>query len=387
MFDRDAIHSILVVKLRHIGDVLLTAPLFANLRSLFPHASINALVYSGTEEMLTGNPAIDRVYVYDRGLKQAPLWRRVWHEAALLSKLRRAGFDLVMNLTEGDRGAIAALVSAARWRVGMDSLGTGIAGKNRIYTHIVPRVLPGLHAVEQNLEFLKALGIQPITRRVSFHFDGADAEAVRARLAAVGLEPGRFFQAHCTSRWMFKTMPPATAARMLDLLMERSGLPCLLTTSPERKEREYLDEVQRHLGSRDVPVFSDLRLKQLGALTATARFFAGVDSAPMHIAAALDVPVLGVFGPSSAQVWGPWNNELDSNPYRLERGIQANGKHVVLQSAKDCVPCLRDGCNGSKTSDCLNLTADVFEAGIPRFLGGSLDASGFEASEFRKRQG
>jgi heptosyltransferase-3 len=222
--------------------------------------------------------------------------------------------------------------------------------------------------VEQNLEYLKVLGIQPVTTQVSFHFSDADAESARLRLSGAGLEPGRFFQAHVTSRWMFKTMPAATAARMLDMLRERSGLPFLLTVAPEPKERTYLEEVQRHLSTGPAPVASDLRLKELGALTSMARFFAGVDSAPMHIAAALDVPVLGVFGPSSPLVWGPWDNWLGCNPYHANRGIQQSGRHTVLQSAAACVPCLRDGCNGSKRSDCLDFPLEQLKGLVDDFV-------------------
>jgi heptosyltransferase-3 len=222
--------------------------------------------------------------------------------------------------------------------------------------------------VEQNLEYLRVLGVQPTATRVSFLFSAADAEAARLRLAEAGLEPGRFFQAHVTSRWMFKTMPPATAARLLELLRERSGLPFLLTAAPEPRELDYLAELQRHLATGPAPVFSDLRLKELGALSASARFFAGVDSAPMHMAAALDVPVLGLFGPSSAQVWGPWDNRLGRNPYQAARGVQQGGRHTVLQSAAPCVPCLRDGCNGSKRSDCLDFSPEQLVSVVNDFV-------------------
>lgn len=384
MIEREQVRSILVVKLRHIGDVLLSSALFGNLRELFPQARICALVYDGTEEMLQGHPAVDRIYLSSRGLRQASLWKRLQCEASLLMQLRRERFDVVINLTEGDRGAIAALVSGAAWRVGVDSLGQGLIGKNRIYTHIIPRVMTGLHAVEQNLESLKILGFQPVSTRVSFYFSDADAESARTRLSAVGLRPGGFFQAHFTSRWMFKTMPPAKVACLLEQLTERSGLPCLLTSSADPKECRYLDELRRHM--KTVPAhFADMRLKELGAVTSMSRFFAGVDSAPMHMAAALEVPVLGVFGPSTARIWGPWDNGNDRNPYTDERGVQCSGKHLVLQSDRDCVPCLRDGCNGSKVSDCLDFDDGVLEAVAARFIDKLNDTSVTEPSGFGKR--
>src|SRR5690242_10379919 len=112
--------NILVIKLRNIGDVLLSSPLFSNLRLAYPAARITALVNAGTEQMLLGHPDIDEVLVYDRRIKKEPLLTRMRKEAAFYAKVRGKRFDLVLNLTEGDRGALLALVSGARMRVGLD---------------------------------------------------------------------------------------------------------------------------------------------------------------------------------------------------------------------------------------------------------------------------
>jgi heptosyltransferase-3 len=293
--------------------------------------------------------------------------RRTINELTLLRKLRAEHFDLVINLTEGDRGALVALISGAQHKVGVTSHGRGFFGKDHIFTTLGGSPSASVHTVEQNLELLVAAGIPVASKVVSFHFDDAIRADVTARLLEVGLKSGEYFHAHVTSRWMFKTMPPATTAHLLNLLSERSGMPCLLTASPEQKELDYLKKLQEHT-STSIPFFTDLRLKELGAISSMARFFAGVDSAPMHMAAALDVPVLGVFGPSPVRNWGPWNNDVGSNPYTAERGVQINGKHLVLQSDKKCVPCHRDGCNGSKVSDCLDFTTETLENAVSLFL-------------------
>jgi heptosyltransferase-3 len=80
-----------------------------------------------------------------------------------------------------------------------------------------------------------------------------------------------------------------------------------------------------------------LSLKELAALTARARLFVGVDSAPMHIAAAMGTPVVAIFGPSGDREWGPWGT----------------ANRVVASATHDCRPCGRAGCNDSKISECL----------------------------------
>jgi heptosyltransferase-3 len=363
------IRKILVIKLRNIGDVLLSAALFHNLREAFPGAQISALVNGGTQEMLTGNPAVDQVIVYDRGIKKAPLLQRLSREFAFYRTVRRERFDVVLNLTEGDRGALIALFSGARVRAGLDPLNQGLAGKRRFYTHLLPRVPEGnLHAVEKNLLFLEPLGLAPTGKRVSFSFAPADLDRVEKLLAGRSLAPGGYFHAHVTSRWMFKALPHAKIAFLLDRLAELSGLPPVLTCAPDQKELDYLAALRPLLRTPFCDLSGALTLKQLGALSAGARFFVGVDSAPMHMAAALDIPVLGIYGPSSAQEWGPWDNGLTANPYLARNGVQHAGRHMVLQAARECVPCQRDGCNGSKVSDCLDFSEVELRSAAKNFL-------------------
>ena len=362
------IRNILVIKLRNIGDVLLTSPLFANLRLRFPAARLCALVNSGTEAMLIGNPAIDKVHIYDRSVKDASFPRKVVRELSFMAELRKEKFDLVLNLTGGDRGAIVAYLSGAAVRVGSRSAGRGMKGKNRLFTHLVDGYMPELHTVEHNLHFLSPIGVPITETRVTFPLHSTALQSVDTLLAEAGIVSGDYFHAHLTSRWMFKTMPPEKAAQLIDLLASKTGLTAVFTASPEEKELAYLRRVLETSQATRLDLSGRLSLRQLGALSSRARFFAGVDSAPMHMAAALDIPVFAVFGPSSVVHWGPWDNRLAESPYRYCRGIQSTGQHLVLQSDRDCVPCHRDGCNGSKVSDCLDFDPEFMESAVVRFL-------------------
>ena len=142
--------------MRNIGDVLLVSPVFANLREHYPDARICALVNSGTEAMLTDNPSIDHIYVYQRAIKDTPFMSRMANELMFLKKLRAEHFDLVINMTEGDRGAVVALLSGAGYKVGVKSYGRGFRGKDKIFNQVVPHPAQGTHTVEQNLELLEA---------------------------------------------------------------------------------------------------------------------------------------------------------------------------------------------------------------------------------------
>lgn len=96
-----------------------------------------------------------------------------------------------------------------------------------------------------------------------------------------------------------------------------------------------------------------LTLRQLIAVSSVCNIYFGIDTAPMHIAAALGKPVIALFGPSGAFHWGPWDNEANEEPYQQKNGIQRFGKNVVIQRNWQCIPCGQDGCEGSKISRCL----------------------------------
>jgi len=117
----------------------------------------------------------------------------------------------------------------------------------------------------------------------------------------------------------------------------RRGERVLVTAAPDPSERELVDDMLARTRARVVDLSGRLTLKELAALAARARLFIGVDSAPMHIAAAMRTPVVALFGPSGELEWGPWHV----------------AHRVVASTAHPCRPCGNDGCGGGKVSECL----------------------------------
>jgi heptosyltransferase-3 len=343
--------NILVVKSRHIGDVLLTGPLCSALKRRWPGARVTALVKPGTEAMLRGHTDVDEVLCFPEGAGGVGGLMR---NARFLWGLRQRDFDLALNTTEGDRGLIALKATGAPLRAGIISphRDTPLA---RVLTHpLTPR--PGrLHTVQRNLELLDALPGGPVTpapAHVALRFDAADAATARTMLDPADTRPLAVI--HAVSRWTFKTLPAATVAAAVDRL-HALGAQVLLTAGPGLDETLRVREIAGRCATPPRDLAGRLGLKQLAALLAHARLFIGVDSAPMHMAAALDVPVVAVFGPSGAFDWGPWPNGYagPGSPYPGTRGPQRSGPHWVLQDSRDCVPCGKAGCHDSRRSACL----------------------------------
>ncbi|HDZ84490.1 MAG TPA: hypothetical protein ENH45_04645, partial [Nitrospirae bacterium] len=129
------IKKILVIKFRHIGDVLLTSPAIRALKENFPEADISVIVNSGTEEVLSGLPAISELMVFDRKIKKLPVLRKYMKEVAFYKEIRSKGFDMTVDLTGGDRAALVSFISGARYRLALDPGAQGFVGKRFLYTH------------------------------------------------------------------------------------------------------------------------------------------------------------------------------------------------------------------------------------------------------------
>ncbi|MFQ5480320.1 MAG: putative lipopolysaccharide heptosyltransferase III [Thermodesulfobacteriota bacterium] len=361
------VKKILVIKLRNIGDVLLTVPAIRALKGTFPGARITVLVNSGTEDMLTENPLVEKVIIFKRKEKKLGISKKLRGGLGFMKSLRGEKFDMTVDLTGGDRAAFTGFATGARYRLGPEPAGKGFKGKKYLYTHKSPQPRAMTHTVLRNLSVLRPFGIDTDNLTVDF-FTTEENEAAASEILkkeSLGINGKKnFVHVHPVSRWLFKCPDSLLMASILDHLAG-SGLQVVLTSGPEAREVALLKEITSLMKKPALDLSGSLSLKGLGALSRQAAFFFGVDSAPMHIAAATGAPVLALFGPSGAFDWGPWDNEAAKKlsftpedtpltPYPKRNGVQRFGTNTVIQDTRDCVPCGKDGCRGTKKSDCLD---------------------------------
>ena len=336
----------LVTKLRHHGDVLLAAPVLALLKARAPHLEVDALVYDDTAPMLEGHPALSQLHLVGRRWRTAGPLARLSLESGLFKALRARGYDLIVHLSEHPRGAWLARLLGARY-----SVAPALARRGRFwaksFTHFYPMVGGGRrHQVELNLDALRRIGLQPslAERKVDF-VPGAAAEARMDQL----LDQTPFVHVHPASRWHFKCWPADKNAELIDRLAAE-GYRVVITSAPD--EIGFIGEILQKTTSQPLNLAGKLTIKELGALTARARLFIGVDSMPMHLAAAMGTPTVALFGPSGEHEWGPWNVE-----------------RRVVTTTHTCRPCGYDGCGGGKLSECLAfLPVDAVHAAARELL-------------------
>ncbi len=335
--DLSSVSRALLVKLRHHGDVLLTSPVFSVLKREAPHLELDALVYGETRDMLSLHPAIANVYAIDRAWKRETPWTRLRHEWRLLKQLRARRYDLLIHLTESHRGALLAQWLAPRVSVAQRYPKRRGRFWHGSFTHLYSIPAKPRHRVELHLDALRRIGIYPAQEERGLTLvPGPEAEAsVEELLRQSGLARGQFIHLHPTSRWLFKCWEIDKYAALIAAL-QASGERIVLTAAPAEHELQFVRAVLAAVRAPVIDLSGGLSLKQLAALTARAKCYIGVDSAPMHIAAAMGTPTVVLFGPSGDLEWGPW---------------QVRSR--VITSLHSCRPCGMDGCANGKVSDCL----------------------------------
>lgn len=335
-FTPEAMNNILVIKLRYIGDVLLATPVLRALRSRFPSARLAMLVNRGTEDVLRRNPDLDEVLVLDRMGAAGDL--------RFARELRRRRFDCVIDLTDADRSAVLARLTGAPIRVGFNE---EHRWRGLLYSDIVPARPESEHRLEHDLAALRLLGLDPKPEPPVLRTAPEDEAAAGRLLAEAGVAPGDrrpLVLLQPGARYWFKAWPVERFAELADRLTERYG--CLVLVGGSPAERETAETVRALARSAPLVLAGRTSLLEFAALLTRCALFVGNDNGPMHMAAALGVPVVALFGPSDPAVWGP------------------RGRRVLtLSKGLDCRRCFHPTCfRGEERCMKLISTDEVFAA-------------------------
>jgi heptosyltransferase-3 len=329
--------KILVITLRRLGDVLLTTPLVRTLRRGWPDATLDVLVFSGTERILDGNPDIDHVLtVPERPAARENVLAVPDRSAAneTLVSLRRLWrrYDLAISTQTGDRPTFLAAL-AGRRRAGLvPRQGGGAWWKRRVHDRPVV-VEPDSHRITQLLRLASAFGLRPCTDIVCPQSSSAEAVTPPAPYAVLHASPMYRFRRWTSAGW--RELARALAGR---------GLAVVATGSPHPKEKSYLDGVW-DLADRSV-LRLDGRLDwgQLTKLLRGAAVYVGPDTSMTHLAAGAGCPTVALFGPTSPRLIGPWPVGGLDEPWAHAGTVQHRGNVWIVQNPLPCLPCEKAGC-------------------------------------------
>ena len=320
---------ILIVKSSSLGDIVLALPMLRALRHAHPRAYIAWIVESPFQDILVGNRDLDRLFVVDRASVRATvlsLYRAI-------RQIRADAFDVVVDLQGWIKSQLLCKLSGARSM-------TGVMKKNELGFHILERGVPfrpQAHATDLFLEVARLLGAEdtrvsfdvPILEADSDYIDRFLADLPRAPNAGLAsgivvLQPG--------SSWTNKRWSLDKLAEVGRALSANGELVPVVAWGPG--EEADAREVVRSIGDSGV-LAPPTSIRQLAALLERSALYVGTDSGPMHLASALGVPTVGLFGPSDAARFAPYGRS--ARVVRHDLSCSPCGKPACRYGTVECM--------------------------------------------------
>ena len=296
--DITAVQKVLILKMRYIGDTVLTTPLIRALRDGFPSARIDIGVNQGSDQILVGHPFIGKLWRFDPNSSSG----RFRSGADLVQSIRREKYDLVADLTCNDRTALFSFLSGSPVRIGFQS---GRFLKDRVaYTHTLASGLGKIHTVDHHLKIAEFLDLPTPDRHPFLPVLPDRRHNVEATLAREGLSPGEpFVIIHPGARRPYKSWPRPCFARLADAIRTRFDAKVVLSGS--REDMPIAGSIEKAMETAPVNLAGKVDLADLPALIQKGLCLIGNDSAPIHIATAVKTPTISLFGPTRWEDWAP----------------------------------------------------------------------------------
>lgn len=335
--------KVLVVATRRIGDVLLTTPLIRTLRRAWPSAQIDVLAFEDTEGFLLANPDVNQVITVAEK-------RRFWpHLKFLIHIMRR--YDLALSTLPGDRPTFYAWI-AGKYRVGVMEGEFKQQWKRLLLNRWTFFDNTDTHTVLMNLKLADLLEIRRY-HEVVVPWRQTDEERV-ARILPFDMRLESYAILHVYPKFSYKRWQQEGWGE-LGRWLKDNGIRVVLTGSNTADELTYVAQIAKVLPPKTVNLAGKLSLTEVAFLTSQACLYVGLDTALTHMAAALGIPTVAMYGPTNPVKWGPWpKGHSEGNPY-ARKGSQSAGNVILVQGIGDCVPCHEEGCarHIDSLSDCL----------------------------------
>jgi predicted lipopolysaccharide heptosyltransferase III len=294
--------NILLIQLKRIGDLILTTPAIAAARSKFPDAKITLVISSECAALVPALVGIDRTIVMRRGVADL---------GNFLSILRQK-FDYCVDFTRNDRSASLAFLSHAKKRIVSYRVKRRSPLRRKAYNEFVQHRMRDMHTIDYNLSLVEPLGISGVVPALQLNLPNEAREKAEALRRSAKID-NRFIVFHPGSARVEKFWEPERWAEAIEHARMKWQIDCVLSGGTSTLERRHLGQIEAGLQPPNenspagsvVDLSGKTDLLTLAALIAHARLLVTVDSAPMHLAAALRTPQVVLFGPTNPFHWRP----------------------------------------------------------------------------------
>ena len=305
---------VLLIRLRLIGDVVLSTPVIRALRRAYPDSTLSYLVERDAAPVVAGNRDLDQIIVVERTRGV----RRVLDDVKLAWQLRRDRYDVVIDLHGGPRSSWLTLATGAPQRIGYD-----MAGRQWMYTRTIPRAreLRPRHSVLNQWDLLEGIAgwpaeaADPGRDAVAMPVDPEADRRIVARLRSAGVAAEHsLIVLHVSASNPFRRWPePAFAQVVASLVSPSPDRRVILSSGPsDRLAADRIVAAARALlpdaARSQVIDFGEFDLAELRALVERSALFIGGDTGPLHVAATTTTPIVAIYGPTLPARSTPWRN-------------------------------------------------------------------------------
>lgn len=291
--DPICIKKILLIKPRGIGDIVLSTIVLENLRNHFPVARIDYLTENFAKYALKNNPLINKVL----GFSKKDFLLKV------VSTIRKEKYDLVIDLWSNPRSAQFTFLSGAKYRVGF-----AYRGRKYAYNVLGTTEKGDHHSAEHNLELLKPLGVNIISKRTHYYLGDIENLFAEEFFTNNLLKNNFVLGVIPSGGWDSKRCDKRKWVEICLAAIEKYKCKILVIWGPgDEGDAEFIKE-NLHNSCTLAPKST---LEQMAVLIAKCNLIIANDSGPMHISAALGVPTLGIFGPTNPKAHKPYSKNSD----------------------------------------------------------------------------
>jgi heptosyltransferase-3 len=281
--DKRKIEKILIIKLRGIGDVVLSTIVFDSIRKEFPNAEIDYLTEKPSNQFLSNFNCIKKVFILDR--------KSTFSRIKTALTIRKMKYDLVLDFFSNPTTAQITYISGARYKAGFP-----YKGRKYAYNLFGPAERGKYHAAELHIEFLKTIGLNIFNKHLEFNLNDSDIIFTRKYLESFSLSRSSLIGISPSGGWDSKRCPPKKFAEIADSIIENFNATVLLLWGPEdRTDVEDIIKIMRN----EAICAPKTNINQMAAFIAECDMFIANDSGPMHISTAIGTPTLSIHGPTS----------------------------------------------------------------------------------------
>lgn len=287
------------------------------IKKRYPNASVTWVAEKGMAPILKNHPNIDQLLLVDtKGWRKRMVTGAMWKELfGFLRYLRDQNFDVALDFQGLFKSAVLARITGAERRIGMSQDDRKESWSGFLLNEFCGATPSKKHIIEKNLALLEPIDIAAGNEPWNFHIhpEPAALDTVENELQKLELE--RFVLVSPGGGWVTKRWEPDKFALLIDSIYNDLNIPALIVWGPG--EKQLADKIARKCISPAMVSFST-DLAELVALISRSRLMIGGDSGPLHLASALGIPVVGIFGPTDPARNGPWNPHDSACTVRYE---------------------------------------------------------------------